>query len=120
MFFSTSPLKTNDPATKTLAPAAFATLIVWSSMPPSTSINSQGDVPTNLDAQKDDAVKSSDATKAVITMAKEGNSVVMPKLPQMATFWNNAAPLINGAYTGSIKATDYQAQLQKFQDSISK
>lgn len=53
-------------------------------------------------------------------MAKEGNSVVMPKLPQMATFWNNAAPLINGAYTGSIKATDYQAQLQKFQDSISK
>ncbi|BDE10147.1 extracellular solute-binding protein [Lactococcus cremoris] len=82
--------------------------------------NSQGDVPTNLDAQKDDAVKSSDATKAVITMAKEGNSVVMPKLPQMATFWNNAAPLINGAYTGSIKATDYQAQLQKFQDSISK
>ncbi|MCE2142438.1 sugar ABC transporter substrate-binding protein, partial [Streptococcus thermophilus] len=46
--------------------------------------NSQGDVPTNLDAQKDDAVKSSDATKAVITMAKEGNSVVMPKLPQMA------------------------------------
>ena len=53
-------------------------------------------------------------------MSKEGNSVVMPKLPQMATFWNNAGPLMNGAYTGSIKPADYQAQLQKFQDSISK
>ncbi|RZI48908.1 extracellular solute-binding protein [Lactococcus kimchii] len=82
--------------------------------------NSQGDVPTNLDAQKDDAVKNSDVTKAIITMTKEGNSVVMPKLPQMATFWNNAGPLMNGAYTGSIKPADYQAQLQKFQDSISK
>ena len=75
--------------------------------------NSQGDVPTNNDAQMNDAVKNSDVTKAVITMSKEGNSVVMPKLPQMATFWNNAGPLMNGAYTGSIKPADYQAQLQK-------
>lgn len=82
--------------------------------------NSQGDVPTNNDAQMNDAVKNSDVTKAVITMSKEGNSVVMPKLPQMVTFWNNAGPLMNGAYTGSIKPADYQAQLQKFQDSISK
>ncbi len=79
-----------------------------------------GNVPTNKDAQENEAVKNDDATKAVITMSQKGYSVVMPKLPQMATFWNNSAPLINGAYTGSIKPADFSAQLQKFQDSISK
>lgn len=79
-----------------------------------------GDTPTSTKAQADSAVKDSDVTKAVLTMAKEGNSVVMPKLPQMATFWNNSAPLINGAYTGSIQPADYKAQLQKLQDSLSK
>ncbi|WP_369395952.1 hypothetical protein [Lacticaseibacillus sharpeae] len=38
----------------------------------------------------------------------------------MATFWNLSAPLINGAYTGSIKAADYSAKLQTFHDAISK
>ncbi|MGL4247606.1 MAG: extracellular solute-binding protein, partial [Lactococcus garvieae] len=44
---------------------------------------------------------------------------LMPKMPQMATFWNLAAPLIENAYTGKTPATQYQAQLDNFVKSIS-
>ena len=53
-------------------------------------------------------------------MAKPGNSVLQPKLPQMATFWNNAAPLISGTYDGKIKPSQYKAQLNKLAKSIEK
>ncbi|WP_155287106.1 extracellular solute-binding protein [Lacticaseibacillus zhaodongensis] len=79
-----------------------------------------GQIPVDKSAQKDSAVANDAAARAVMTMAKEGNSTVMPKMSQMATFWNLATPLINGAYTGSIKANEYPAKLQKFYDGISK
>lgn len=79
-----------------------------------------GQIPVDKAAQKSDVIVNDAAAQAVMTMAKPGNSTVMPKMSQMATFWNLSAPLINGAYTGSIKASDYSAKLQKFYDGISK
>lgn len=55
-----------------------------------------------------------------MTMAKTDHSTLMPKMPQMATFWNDAAPLINGAYTGSIPASQYSTKLDAFVKNISK
>ncbi len=53
-------------------------------------------------------------------MAKPGNSVLQPKLPQMAAFWNGAAPLISGTYDGKIKPSQYKAQLKKFAKTVEK
>ena len=41
-------------------------------------------------------------------------------MPEMATFWNLAAPLINNTYLGKTPASQYDSQLKTFQDSISK
>jgi arabinogalactan oligomer/maltooligosaccharide transport system substrate-binding protein len=45
---------------------------------------------------------------------------LMPKMPEMATFWNLSAPLIDNAYTGKMPASDYANQLKTFQEAISK
>ena len=79
-----------------------------------------GQIPVLKSAVASSAVKSDPVAEAVIEMSKSGNSVLQPKLPQMATFWDGAAPLISGAYDGKIKASQYKAQLAKFDKKISK
>lgn len=79
-----------------------------------------GQIPVDKTAQKSSKVASDPVAGAVMTMAKTGNSTLMPKMPQMATFWNDAAPLINGAYTGSIPASQYSTKLDTFVKNISK
>lgn len=79
-----------------------------------------GAIPVNLAAQKDQTVADDPVAKAVMTMSKKGYSTVMPKMTQMATYWNLSAPLINGAYTGSIKPDQYAAKLDTFVKAISK
>lgn len=82
--------------------------------------NESGQIPVDKSAQKSDTVASDPVAQAVMTMGKPGYSTLMPKMPQMATFWNLSAPLINGAYNGSIKAADYAAKLDTFAAAISK
>lgn len=77
-----------------------------------------GAVPVSKAAQKDSKVQSDAVTKAVIKQVTY--DTLMPKMPEMATFWNLAAPLIDNAYTGKTKATQYQSQLDTFVKSISK
>ncbi|WP_204122665.1 extracellular solute-binding protein [Lacticaseibacillus mingshuiensis] len=79
---------------------------------------SQGQIPVNKEALDASDVKADPV--AVAVDKQSAVSTLMPKMPQMATVWNDAAALTNGAYTGSIKAADYMTQLQKFQDAISK
>lgn len=79
-----------------------------------------GQIPVLKSAVESSEVKSDPVAEAVIEMAKPGNSVLQPKLPQMATFWQGAAPLISGTYDGKIKPADYMTKLQKFQKSIEK
>ena len=78
-----------------------------------------GQIPVNKAAQASDEIKNDDVAKAVIAMAKK-QSVLMPKLSQMAIFWDGASPLISGAYDGKIKADQFKAQLDKFAAKISK
>ncbi|MCX2455843.1 extracellular solute-binding protein [Lacticaseibacillus nasuensis] len=79
-----------------------------------------GSIPVNKSAQTSKEVADDPVAKAVMVMSQPGNSVVMPKMTQMATFWNLSAPLINGAYTGSIKPAQYATKLDTFVNAISK
>ncbi len=79
-----------------------------------------GQIPVLKAAVNSNAVKSDPVAEAVIEMAKPGNSVLQPKLPQMATFWNDSAPLISGTYDGKIKPSQYKAQLTKLSKAIEK
>ncbi|WP_225046555.1 extracellular solute-binding protein [Lacticaseibacillus kribbianus] len=79
-----------------------------------------GAIPVDKSAQADSTVAADPVAKAVITMSDTGYSTIMPKMTQMATFWNLSAPLINGAYNGSIKSAQYADKLQTFVDAISK
>lgn len=73
-----------------------------------------GYVPSSKAVQANDQVQKDDVAAAVIEMAKPENSVVMPKLPQMVTFWGPSDALINDAYKGKIKSdTDMQSKLDK-------
>lgn len=73
-----------------------------------------GYVPSSKAVQANDQVQKDDVAAAVIEMAKPKNSVVMPKLPQMVTFWGPSDALINDAYKGKIKSdTDMQSKLDK-------
>lgn len=79
-----------------------------------------GQIPVLKSAVNSSAVKSDPVAEAVIEMAKPGNSVLQPKLPQMAAFWNGAAPLISGTYDGKIKPAQYKPQLAKLAKNIEK
>lgn len=79
-----------------------------------------GETPVNLAAQKTSAVKNDEVADCVMTMAKPGYSTIMPKLPQMATFWNESAPLLSGVYDGKVKESQYMTKLNKLQKDISK
>lgn len=73
-----------------------------------------GYVPSSKAVQANDQVQKDDVAAAVIEMATPENSVVMPKLPQMVTFWGPSDALINDAYKGKIKSdTDMQSKLDK-------
>lgn len=72
-----------------------------------------GQIPVLKEAINDPAVKKDSVADAVIEMSKPGNSVLMPKLPQMSVFWNDVPPLVNGAYDGKVKPAQYKAQLAK-------
>ncbi|MDO4912766.1 MAG: extracellular solute-binding protein [Lactobacillus sp.] len=77
-----------------------------------------GDIPVSKAAMKNSQVTSDPVAESVIEMSH--NSVIMPKLPQMAAFWNGAAPLVSGVYDGKIKPSEYKAQLVKLQKATEK
>ncbi|MGQ5708465.1 extracellular solute-binding protein [Lactobacillus sp. PSON] len=79
-----------------------------------------GQIPVLKAAVNSSAVKQDPVADAVIEMAKPGNSVLQPMLPQMAAFWNGSAPLISGAYDGKIKPSQYKPQLAKLEKAIEK
>lgn len=79
-----------------------------------------GQIPVLKSAINSPEVKSDPVATSVIEMAKPGNSVLQPKLPQMAAFWNGATPLISGTYDGKIKPSQYKAQLKKFAKTVEK
>lgn len=79
-----------------------------------------GIVPSNKMLQSDSKVASDAVTAAVIEMSDSEHSVVMPKLPEMNTFWPAMDALINDTYKGSIKEDQYMDKLDKLVSDISK
>lgn len=75
-------------------------------------------IPVAKSLQTDSDITADPAAQAVIKQVPE--DTLMPKMPEMATFWNLAAPLINNTYLGKTTASQYDSQLKTFQDSISK
>ncbi|WP_332372580.1 extracellular solute-binding protein [Lactococcus cremoris] len=75
-------------------------------------------IPVAKTLQTDSDITADPAAQAVIKQVPE--DTLMPKMPEMATFWNLAAPLINNTYLGKTPASQYASQLKTFQDSISK
>ena len=75
-------------------------------------------IPVAKTLQTDSDITADPAAQAVIKQVPE--DTLMPKMPEMATFWNLAAPLINNTYLGETPASQYASQLKTFQDSISK
>lgn len=83
----------------------------------------QGQIPVDKDAQKEAKTTPSEGSNAQVLDAviKQVNfSTIMPSLPEMANMWNNVGPVIVGAYNGTIPASQYQAKLSAFNDSLSK
>ena len=53
-------------------------------------------------------------------MSDAEHSVVMPKLPEMVSFWPPMDALINDTYKGQIKPDQFPDKLDKFVSDISK
>lgn len=79
-----------------------------------------GTVPSNKDLQKNEKVTSDAVAKAVMEMSDTDHSVVMPKLPEMNSFWPAMDALINDTYKGNIKESQYQDKLDKLVSDMSK
>ena len=76
-------------------------------------------VPSNKNVQASEAVAADPLAKAVAEMTGSAEyTVVMPKISQMGTFWNSAAPLLSGPYSGKIAEADYMAKLQQFDKDL--
>ena len=76
-------------------------------------------VPSNKNVQASEAVTSDPLAKAVAEMTgSSDHTVVMPKISQMGTFWNLAAPLLSGPYSGKIAEADYMAKLEQFDKDL--
>lgn len=79
-----------------------------------------GIIPSNEKAQDTDLVKSDAIGQAVAIMSQSDHSVVMPKIPAVASFWTQCSPLVNDAYAGKIAESDMQKKLDEFVSDISK
>ena len=53
-------------------------------------------------------------------MAQPTHSVLMPKIPEIVSFWPAMDAVINDTYKGNIKPADYQAKLDKVVQDTSK
>ncbi|MFV0555513.1 MAG: extracellular solute-binding protein [Lactovum sp.] len=74
-------------------------------------------IPVNKEALKDETIVADPVAQAVSAMSER--NVMMPKLPEMAKFWDLATPVIVGSYNGTIKSVDFQATLDQFAEDIS-
>ncbi len=72
-----------------------------------------GVVPSNAALQDNEEVLADDVASAVAQMAQPENSVVMPKIPEIVSFWPPMDAIINDTYKGNIKEADYQSKLDK-------
>lgn len=79
----------------------------------------RGYTPSSKEVQENANVKANEQATTVIQMAKPENSVVMPKIPEMVTFWPPADALIIDAYNGKIAKEDMKVKLDQLVEDTS-
>lgn len=72
-----------------------------------------GTIPCNKNAQISDTIQSNPMASTVVKLASEEYSIVMPKIPQMVTFWPATAAVISDAYKGNIPEDQMQNKLDQ-------
>lgn len=70
-----------------------------------------GVIPSNKALQSNETVTNDAVAKAVMEMSQTTHSVVMPKIPEMVSFWPAMDAVINDTYKGNIKPADYMKKL---------
>ena len=70
-----------------------------------------GVIPSNKALQSNETVTNDAVAKAVMEMSQTTHSVVMPKIPEMVSFWPAMDAVINDTYKGNIKPADYMTKL---------
>ena len=70
--------------------------------------------------QTNEEITQDTVAKAILEMAQPTHSVVMPKIPEIVSFWPAMDAVINDTYKGNIKPADYQAKLDKLVQDTSK
>lgn len=70
-----------------------------------------GVIPSNKALQSNETVTNDAVAKAVMEMSQTTHSVVMPKIPEMVSFWPAMDAVLNDAYKGNIKPADYKTKL---------
>ncbi|GFH40133.1 extracellular solute-binding protein [Lactococcus insecticola] len=76
-------------------------------------------IPANKAIQNKDYVKNDALASAVVQMSAPDYSVIMPKIPEMVSFWPAAKAVISDTYNGKIPADQYQAKLDQLVKDIS-
>ena len=74
---------------------------------------SLGAIPCNKESQQLDSVKNNPMASTVVKLASEEYSVIMPKIPEMVTFWPSAAAVISDAYKGNIAEDQMMGKLDQ-------
>lgn len=79
-----------------------------------------GVIPSNKKLQSNEAVLSDEVAKAVMEMSQTTHSVVMPKIPEMVSFWPAMDAVLNDAYKGNIKEDKYMSKLDTLVNETAK
>uniref|UniRef100_UPI00403F7154 extracellular solute-binding protein n=1 Tax=Candidatus Enterococcus willemsii TaxID=1857215 RepID=UPI00403F7154 len=72
-----------------------------------------GTTPANSELQASEAVLADPVSKVVSEMSAPEYSVLMPKIPEMVSFWPSALAIISDAYKGNIAENQYQEKLDQ-------
>ncbi|HEX5350480.1 MAG TPA: extracellular solute-binding protein [Trichococcus sp.] len=85
-----------------------------------TEFQEMGVIPSNKVVQETAEVQEDAVAKAVMEMSQPTHSVVMPKVPEIVSFWPAMDAIINDAYKGNITESEYMEKLDKLVEDTSK
>ena len=85
-----------------------------------TEFQEMGVIPSNKVVQESAEVQEDVVAKAVMEMSQPTHSVVMPKVPEIVSFWPAMDAIINDAYKGNITESEYMEKLDKLVEDTSK
>lgn len=79
----------------------------------------RGTVPSNKELQASDEINADAVASTVAEMSSKEHSVLMPKIPEMVSFWPASLAIISDAYKGNIQENQYQEKLNQLVEDTS-